>query len=128
MRAAIAVVVGCFLLQAPSVARAEGKLLRNPQLIPEKSRPFRYSQDALAHHAQGVAQVRCELSDTGKPHDCRVLSGLAHIKDEELVEFAEGLQFSPAMNKDGAAVALADFRFPVRVVPPSMPAMPNLRF
>jgi len=127
MRAALAAVV-LVLTVAPSIARADGKLLRTPTLIPEKSLPFKFSEEALAHRAAGVAQLKCELSDSGKPHSCKVLSGVAHVKDQELTDFAEGLMFSPAINKDGVAVALTDFRFPVRVVPPSVPSMPNLRF
>ncbi|MBS2029190.1 MAG: hypothetical protein JST54_14910 [Deltaproteobacteria bacterium] len=127
MRAVLAAVV-LVVSMAPGLARADGKLLRVPTLIPEKSLPFKFSQEAMAHHAAGVAQLKCELSDSGKPHGCKVLSGVAHVKDQELTDFAEGLTFSPAINKDGVAVALTDFRFPVRVVSPLVPQMPSLRF
>lgn len=119
------VLLALLAVAVPTLAHAEARLLRAPALIPERSRPFPWTQEEILNQISGRGQVRCELTDSGTPHDCRVLTGIAHVRDEELVRFAEGLRFTPAIGKDGLPVALADFRFPVRLVPPRVPELPR---
>ena len=99
--------------------RAEaGGLSRKPELIAERTPPFPWSKEAIQHQAQGVVWLRCGLSQAGYTYNCHVVRGLDHVRESELLVYAAGLVFTPALGSNGHPVELESFVFPVRLVPP----------
>jgi hypothetical protein len=117
MRARLSLVGLLLAMSSPALAD-EAHLLRRPELLGNPSASFHWTPEALAHRASGVATLQCRLSALGHPRACRVLSGVAHVPNADVVSYAQGLVFTPAVSRDGAAIPLDDFRFPIRLVAP----------
>lgn len=104
---------------APSPAPApEGALFTEQMTRPVRisGEDPRFSEDAIRNESGGLAIAQCSVSAEGAVSGCRIVKSVKFM-DEAVVESLQGWRMKPA-TLDGKPVALRNFTFQMRLVPP----------